>query len=263
MRVGPIGPAGGAFAMLDAVDRVCPLLGLAADPRTAIDGVDAAHRCHATAEPVPLEARLQAQRCLTAAHERCERYLGHAARTGRAAGARALADGFVSTRLVVVPEPAWRGFAGRARRAPRGPLMATGLAVLAVGIGGATVASALIDGRLEVDLGLAPDSPAPDAATDPPASPDPLPTPTRTPEPSPTATPTPSPTVTPAPTAPPTPVPTAAPTPAPTQRTYVVQEGDTLAAIAQAFGTSVEAIQEANGIEDPDQIVIGQVLVIP
>nr|MBA2633373.1 LysM peptidoglycan-binding domain-containing protein [Chloroflexota bacterium] len=41
-----------------------------------------------------------------------------------------------------------------------------------------------------------------------------------------------------------------------------VQAGDTLAAIAQRFGTTVEALQAANGIEDPDEIVIGQVLVI-
>jgi LysM repeat protein len=58
-------------------------------------------------------------------------------------------------------------------------------------------------------------------------------------------------------------VPTPVATPVPTQRTYVVQEGDTLAAIAQQFGTTVEALQTANGIEDPDEIVIGQVLVIP
>jgi LysM repeat protein len=43
----------------------------------------------------------------------------------------------------------------------------------------------------------------------------------------------------------------------------VVQEGDTLAAIAQRFGTTVEAMQAANGIEDPNEIIIGQVLVIP
>jgi LysM repeat protein len=42
-----------------------------------------------------------------------------------------------------------------------------------------------------------------------------------------------------------------------------VVEGDTLALIAQRFGTTVEALQAANGIEDPDEIVIGQVLVIP
>jgi LysM repeat protein len=65
---------------------------------------------------------------------------------------------------------------------------------------------------------------------------------------------------TPAPTPAPTPVPTPAPTPV---QTYTVAEGDTLAEIAQRFGTSVSALQAANGIEDPDEIVIGQVLVIP
>ena len=53
------------------------------------------------------------------------------------------------------------------------------------------------------------------------------------------------------------------PTPPPAQTTYVVQQGDTLAAIAQQFGTTVEALQAANGIEDPNEIIIGQVLVIP
>jgi LysM repeat protein len=58
-----------------------------------------------------------------------------------------------------------------------------------------------------------------------------------------------------------TPAPTAPPPPQ--QRTYTVQQGDTLAEIAQLFGTTVEAIQAANGIEDPDEIFVGQVLVIP
>jgi LysM repeat protein len=65
-----------------------------------------------------------------------------------------------------------------------------------------------------------------------------------------------------APTAVPTPVPTVVPTPPP-QQTYTVVAGDTLADIAQRFGTSVAALQEANGIEDPDEITVGQVLVIP
>jgi LysM repeat protein len=49
----------------------------------------------------------------------------------------------------------------------------------------------------------------------------------------------------------------------PQAQTYTVVEGDTLAVIAQRFGTTVEALQAANGIEDPDEIVVGQVLVIP
>ncbi len=45
--------------------------------------------------------------------------------------------------------------------------------------------------------------------------------------------------------------------------TYTVQAGDTLVEIAQSFGTSVEALLAANDIEDPEQLRIGQVLVIP
>jgi LysM repeat protein len=43
----------------------------------------------------------------------------------------------------------------------------------------------------------------------------------------------------------------------------VVQEGDTLSLIANRFGTSVSALQAANGIDDPDEIRPGQVLVFP
>jgi LysM repeat protein len=42
----------------------------------------------------------------------------------------------------------------------------------------------------------------------------------------------------------------------------VVQQGDTLNAIAVQFGTSVEAIRAANGLPS-DVINIGQVLIIP
>lgn len=44
---------------------------------------------------------------------------------------------------------------------------------------------------------------------------------------------------------------------------YTVQEGDTLSAIALRFGTTVEALVEANGIADPHLIQVGQVLQIP
>ncbi|MEL6271505.1 MAG: LysM domain-containing protein, partial [Chloroflexota bacterium] len=39
--------------------------------------------------------------------------------------------------------------------------------------------------------------------------------------------------------------------------------GDSLSSIAREFGTSVNALVEANGIEDPDRIVNGQTLIIP
>lgn len=44
---------------------------------------------------------------------------------------------------------------------------------------------------------------------------------------------------------------------------YIVQPGDNLTHIARRFGTTVEAIVQANNIADPDIIVIGQVLDIP
>ena len=44
---------------------------------------------------------------------------------------------------------------------------------------------------------------------------------------------------------------------------YVVQPGDTLSEIAQRFGTSVDALVRANGIDDPDLILAGQILCVP
>lgn len=44
---------------------------------------------------------------------------------------------------------------------------------------------------------------------------------------------------------------------------YTVAPGDTLGAIAVRFGVTVEALVAANGIEDPDRIRVGQVLIIP
>jgi LysM repeat protein len=68
----------------------------------------------------------------------------------------------------------------------------------------------------------------------------------------------------------PVPFPTPTPRPAPQSSsegqggvTYTVQEGDTLVSIAARFGTSVEAIVQANGISDPATIYPGQMLVIP
>ena len=49
----------------------------------------------------------------------------------------------------------------------------------------------------------------------------------------------------------------------PNVQVYVVQEGDTLGEIAQRFGTTVDALVEANNIEDPDLIFPGQRLRIP
>jgi phospholipase C len=46
-------------------------------------------------------------------------------------------------------------------------------------------------------------------------------------------------------------------------RAYLVQSGDTLSEIAERFGSSVEAIALANGIENPNLIFPDQVLHLP
>lgn len=51
--------------------------------------------------------------------------------------------------------------------------------------------------------------------------------------------------------------------PAPTPVTYEVQPGDTLSEIAQRFDTTVEALAEANDIEDPNVIFPRDILRIP
>jgi cell division septation protein DedD len=237
------------------------LLALTADRRTVVDGVDAGHACHALEEPLPLERQLQAQLCLTPRHDRCERYLQHVARRGGTPGRASVADGLVSTRLVLAPEPAWRGIAGRARRGRSGRAVAIGGAVLAASAAGTALAGPAFTGGISVF-----DAVSPSAAPSPPFAPTPSAAPSATASPSPVVSSTPTPVVTPSPSAIPTPAPTSPPSPSPTPvvvRTYVVQEGDTLALIAQQFGVSVAALQAANGIDDPDEIIIGATLVIP
>jgi LysM repeat protein len=237
------------------VEAVCPLLALAADGRTVIEGVDPAHRCHAEDPPGLIERAYQARVCLTSAYPQCERYLARIdGPTTHDPAREAIGDGVVSTRLMLSPEPTWHGLAGRARVGRRGGMavIAAGGTVLAIGAAAATTNAFGLFGDPSAQLaGASPTATA-------------RPTPTERPQATPTANPTSSPT--PIPTATPTPAPTAPPTPASTAvpaRTYVVEQGDTLAAIAQQFGVSIEAIQAANEIEDPDEINIGQVLVIP
>ncbi|MBC8160319.1 MAG: LysM peptidoglycan-binding domain-containing protein [Roseiflexaceae bacterium] len=52
------------------------------------------------------------------------------------------------------------------------------------------------------------------------------------------------------------------PTPTPAGL-YVIQQGDTLGALAEEFGSSVEELLAANGLTDPNAIQVGQPLLIP
>ena len=75
-----------------------------------------------------------------------------------------------------------------------------------------------------------------------------------------TPTPTATATATPVPA---TPEPTETPTPEPTPIIHTLQAGDTLIGLAQKYGVTVQAIQEANGITDPRGLLVGQQIIIP
>ena len=49
----------------------------------------------------------------------------------------------------------------------------------------------------------------------------------------------------------------------PSDKTYTVVAGDTLSAIAQRFGTTVEKLCQLNNIDNPNLIYVGQVLILP
>lgn len=49
----------------------------------------------------------------------------------------------------------------------------------------------------------------------------------------------------------------------PNDGAYVVQEGDTLYGIAVQFQVTMDALMEANGIDDPNALQVGQELQIP
>lgn len=101
------------------------------------------------------------------------------------------------------------------------------------------------------------------------------PLPELTSEPTPISTPAPTPEPTPAPTPVPTPEPTPIPTPEPTpvpvqsekvRNVYIIRTGDTLIGISTSlYGSEayVKEICELNGISDPDNIQIGQKILLP
>jgi LysM repeat protein len=61
----------------------------------------------------------------------------------------------------------------------------------------------------------------------------------------------------------PSPGPASTPTPAENPATYVVQEGDTLYAIALRFDVELDDLIALNGLSDPNDIQTGQELQIP
>jgi LysM repeat protein len=237
-------------------------LALSVDHRTALDGYDPDHLCHARQPAESLDRARQAELCLAEAHRQCEYYLAYLAEHAAATAAFPLpaSDTHIArTRLVVEPDPRRLGSAGAPSfgTSPQRWLVAGGIA--AVGVAAAATAVA---GGFNGLVGVPPPSATAGQPTGTPVPseslPSAVPTPTAT-QPPPSTDPTVAPTATPKP----QPTLTAAPSATARPQTYVVQEGDTLSTIAAQFGTSVAALQRANGLGSSDVINVGQVLVIP
>jgi LysM repeat protein len=252
------------------VDRICPLLAMAADRRTVCAGYDPNHRCWSS-NPLPvLDRRQQLTVCLTAAHVSCPHLVGQATADQSIPPDQRVGP----SRIIFEPDSSLRGLASRSTAAhvSRRAVAAGLLVVVTTGAGAVSGTLGRV-GDFAADLqSAAADAVGPLVSpghswveTTP--SPSPMPTPSFVPEavPSVDLTQAPQPT-TPEPTPAATPVTTPATTPVtatPDQRRYVVQPGDTLGAIAHRFGVTVAALQAANGINDQNVISVGQVLIIP
>ena len=246
--------------MLVAVDSICPLLTLGSDRHAVCNGFDADHRCGVANGPDPLDRAQQLRFCLGPMHVECPHYARRALsdRAATVDGVPAPSPDVLlaPTRLVIDAEHVRLGLRPGAGL-PRGarPVLAAVVVVAATSAGAASGSFQ----RLAALVGDAGDPVQHDSA---------LMAPTATPAPaaSPRAAATAVPQTTPLPTPSPLVVPT--PTAAPTSevmpaQTYVVQAGDTLKAIADRYGTTVAALQQANGIADQNVINVGQVLSIP
>jgi LysM repeat protein len=240
------------------VDRICPFLALAADHRTAVDGYDPDHACHALTPIEPLDRARQAEQCLSDAHRQCDWYLAFLA--AHASDSPAVptpsADALIArTRLVIDPDVRRVAGMGEAPMglSPRRWVVAGGVALVGVAAAATAVAGGF-GGMGDRQPGGS-------------AQPTVAPTPSVTVVPSPSLSTPEAPTTKPSTSEAPEPTPrpsrsAADPTATPAPATYVVQEGDTLNAIATQFGTTVTAIREVNGLPS-DVINIGQVLIIP
>jgi LysM repeat protein len=247
-----------------AVQAMCPYL----ETQDGWRSVSASreHRCQAVPPGLRIPLDEQRRLCLKAIHTDCSRYLA-----ARSAHALEGADGDPRPSALDAERNLWRftktGPAtiddgrigvpipiGRERTIPQ-----AGLGVVMVAVVAILVATRFAGGA---DPGL----PAPGSSATPPAaaaagSPTPAPSPTASvPAPTPSSSQSPPPSR--SPQASPTGEVAGATATAPV-RSYRVRSGDTLYGIAVQFGTTVRAIQELNGIDDPSRLRVGQVLKIP
>jgi nucleoid-associated protein YgaU len=239
---------------------LCPFL-VSVDGPWRRPGVHRLHRCRAVAPATTVPSATQRRFCLSGAHTTCPAYRSAEERLGGSV------EHPVGTRwplpipaaTVVDPGPPWGGLSASP---PLRLASQVGFAALVIAAAGVFVAGRLVSG---IPAGGERETPFPTGISSLPAAV--LPSPSAA-EGS-AATETPSVTETPpvgssSPVATPgaTPIASAAPTSG-YRTTYTVRPGDTLSAIAARYGTTVQAIAELNGIENPSLIRVGQVLRIP
>ena len=164
------------------------------------------------------------------------------------------------TRLVIEAENSWAGIRRRTAWWSVGRALVAAVVLIAVGTG--AVASGAAEHVVALlDSGSQAPAASPGggaAASGQTTAPTQLPSATAAPSASAPASPTSTPTIRPASS------PIASTSPAvPAARRYVVQEGDTLRAIADRFGTTVAALKQANGIADENLIEVGRILTVP
>ena len=210
------------------LEQNCPLLSTRVDRNTHFAYPSRENQCNAHNRVSTLTLEEQETLCLGPAYPTCRFFLAHQSRQ------LATHKAEESLTRVSTPDPPYRP----------SRLIIAGVAIAAI----------IICGALLVVAGL-PQSIA--TAIIPTTTPTVTRVPTRTL--TPTAVP---PTDTPRP---PTPTSTATPTIRPTATPvfYVVQPGDTLGAIAAAYGVTAQAIMDANGITDPRVVRVGTRLIIP
>ena len=244
-------------ALADRPDTVCPFLGMAY-ARADFEGVpNDEHRCYAFGEAAPLSHEQQGRVCLHRGYGNCPRYLRgllviptdemEALRRRRELPIESAPRAPVVElpRLWAKPHPGRRAMAGR-RPGPRFGRIVLAATIVAVFVlsAGTLLAFSDLPGAGPTDATASP------AVTTAPAA-------TPSPEESASARPTPRPSPTPAVT-PSAPAPSGA-------WTYVVDNLDSISAIAQRYGTTTETLLDLNPQyrSNPDVIHPGQRVTVP
>jgi len=251
-----------------ATAAVCPYL-MSSDGRWRSSTPAREHRCTVVSPPAILALEKQRRLCLTSDHLRCSTYLAALAATDQGVDEgtpSSRTDDRGSGRPVTRTAPLVldRGRLGitlPSLRPDRGAGQGGLVALMAVAFV-AIVLARLSDGGPNLTPAQAADgaSPTPSAITSPASTL--APPASSVPASSVPASSVPAPTLVPTEVEPTPALPQASPTAPPSAlpETYKVRSGDTLGGIAREFGTTVAALMELNGIENPRLLRVGQVL---